>query len=166
VVVGVVAVVGAPLLTEWLESQSQVAPPLQVGTSAPDFELETLEGETVRLSQFQGQPVLLIFSASWCPACRAEAPLVQEVHEDHPELVILLVDLEETAAVARRFADDMGMTHPVLLDRNGQVGRMYHIFAIPASFFIDVDGVLRAMLVEELTPDYLAKTLPLIGVAP
>ena len=163
---GVVAVIGAPLLTEWAKSQSQGTPPLQVGTSAPDFELESLEGETVRLSQLQGHPVLLIFSASWCPACRAEAPLVEEVHEDHPELVILLVDLEETAAVAQRFADDLGMTHPVLLDRNGQVGRLYHIYAIPASFFIDVEGVLRAMLVEELTPEYLTRTFPLIVIDP
>lgn len=167
VTVGIVAVVGAPLLTEWAESQSQGVPPLQVGTSAPDFELETLEGETIRLSQFRGQkPVLLIFSTSWCPACRAEAPLVQKVHEDHPELVVLLVDLEETASVAQGFADEMGMTYPVLLDGNGRVGKLYHIYAIPASFFIDMDGILRAMLVSELTPDYLTKTFPLIGVTP
>src|SRR5688572_15693882 len=78
----------APNLYQFtLESSS-----LKVGDAAPDFELPTLSGETMRLSQFKGQPILLSIGASWCPDCRIEAPLLQELHETHPELVILLVD--------------------------------------------------------------------------
>src|SRR5689334_25351985 len=69
---------------------------LSIGAPAPDFELTSLTGETIRLSQFQGRPVLLSMGASWCPDCRAEAPLLEELHQDHPELVILLVDSKET----------------------------------------------------------------------
>lgn len=164
VVVGVAAVFGVPALLQWAGLQSPQ--PLQVGAPAPDFELTALDGEVIGLSQLQGQPVLLVFSATWCPACRAEAPLVQKVHEEHPELMVLLVDFDESADVVQEFADEIGITHTILLDRGGRVSRLYHVYAIPTSFFIDTDGILRAMLIEELTPEYLTKTFPLIGVTP
>lgn len=162
--VGVAAVIGAPALLAWAESQAGV--PLQVGAPAPDFELKSLDGESVRLSQFQGKPVLLVFGATWCPPCRAEAPLVQEIHEDHPEMIVLWVDMEESAPTVCEYVEDMGLTHRTLLDQSGRVSETYHIYAILTSFFIDSDGILRAMLIEELTRPYLTKTLPLIGVMP
>ena len=164
VAIGVGAMVAAPALQEWAASQQST--PLAVGSEAPDFELASLDGETVRLSQFRGRPVLLVFGATWCPPCRAEAPLVQELHEDHPEMTVLLVDMEEGASKVRPYVKQMGLTHRVLLDETGGVSDLYHIYAIPSSFFIDSDGILRAMLIDELTSSYLAKTLPLIGVTP
>jgi peroxiredoxin len=164
--IGLTAVLGAPALLEWASSNYVPTAPLQVGAPAPDFELTSLDGETVQLSQFQGQPVLLVFGATWCPPCRAEAPLVQELHEDHPEMVVIWVDMEESTSTVRRYVDQMGLTHRVLLDKSRQVSDMYHIYAIPTSFFIDSEVILRAMLIEELTRPYLRKTLPLIGVTP
>ncbi len=164
---GAAVVIGAPYLNDWAESQVEAAPePLQVGKAAPDFELSDLDGESVRLSELQGQPVLLVFGATWCPPCRAEAPLVQEVHEDHPEMIVIWVDMEETASTVRTYVKKTGLTHRVLLDTSGRVAELYHIYAIPTSFFIDSDGILRAMLIEELTRPFLADTLPLIGVTP
>lgn len=164
---GAAVVIGAPYLNDWAESQVEAAPePLQVGKPAPDFELTDLDGESVRLSDLQGKPVLLVFGATWCPPCRAEAPLVQEVHEDHPEMIVIWVDMEETASTVRTYVKKTGLTHRVLLDTSGRVAELYHIYAIPTSFFIDSDGILRAMLIEELTRPFLADTLPLIGVTP
>lgn len=53
----------------------------KVGDLAPDFETEDLFGNPVRLSQFRGQPVWLMFWGSWCPPCRAEFPEVQRAYE-------------------------------------------------------------------------------------
>jgi peroxiredoxin len=139
---------------------------LSVGASAPDFELTSLAGETVRLSQFQGQPVVLSIGASWCPDCRVEAPLLEELHKGHPELVILLVDSKETPDVVQTFVDEFGITHPVLLDKDGAVSELYQIFAIPTEIFIDKDGIIRAKIIERVTPALLAEKLPLIGVDP
>jgi len=139
---------------------------LQVGDTAPDFELITLDGGTASLSQFKGSPVLLSIGATWCPDCRLEAPLLQQLHESHPELVVLLVDSNESADVVQGFADEFGITHPILLDTDGAVSTLYQVFAIPTEIFIDADGVIRAKLIERVTPELLAEKLPLIGVDP
>ena len=139
---------------------------LSIGDPAPDFALTSLTGETIRLSQFQGQPVVLSIGASWCPDCRAEAPLIEDLHQQHPELVILLIDSKETQQVVQSFANEFGITHPVLLDSDGAVSTLYQIFAIPTDIFIDKDGIIRAKIVERVTPELLAEKLPLIGVDP
>lgn len=152
----------APNLYEYtLENSS-----LNIGDPAPDFELTALTGETIRLSQFQGQPVLLSIGASWCPDCRVEAPLLEEVHQAHPELVVLLVDSKEPPEVVQNFVDEFGITHPVLLDLDGKVSQQYQVFAIPTELFIDKDGMIRAKIIEKVTPELLAEYLPLIGITP
>lgn len=138
---------------------------LQIGTPAPDFELPSLSGDSIRLSQYQGTPVLLSFGATWCPPCREEAPLIQRLHEAHPELVVLLVDMDDPHEDVQEFADRYGLTHPVLLDENSAVGgHQYHVSAIPTSFFIDSGGILRAIVTGCLTPEMLADKLRLIGI--
>jgi thiol-disulfide isomerase/thioredoxin len=139
---------------------------LSIGHPAPDFELTSLSGETIRLSQFQGQPVVLSIGASWCPDCRAEAPLIEQLHKDHPELIVLLIDSKESPDVAQTFVDEFELTHSVLLDPDGKVTKLYQIFAIPTDLFIDKDGIIRAKIIERVTPELLAEKLPLIGINP
>ncbi|HET9912509.1 MAG TPA: redoxin domain-containing protein [Anaerolineales bacterium] len=139
---------------------------LAIGEAAPDFELTALTGETIRLSQFRGQPVLLSIGATWCPDCRKEAPLLQELHKTHPELVILMVDSKEGPDIVQQFADEFGITHPILLDRDGAVMELYQVFAIPTDLFIDAEGIIRAKIIESVTSQLLAEKLPLIGVEP
>ncbi len=143
----------------YLESSS-----LKVGDTAPDFALKTLNGESVHLSDFKGKPVLLSFGATWCPDCRLGAPLVQSAHQAHPELVVLWVDIKEEEVVVQRFADQVGITHPILLDESGSVSTQYQIFAIPTELFIDGEGVIRAKTVEEVTEQLLEEKLSLIGI--
>jgi peroxiredoxin len=152
---------GSDIYQYSLESSS-----LKVGDSAPDFELVSLDGETIRLSQFKGQPVLLSLSATWCPDCRLEAPLLQELHEEHPELVVLTVDSGEGADVVQGFADEFGITYPILLDRDRKVMELYQVFAIPTNLFLDADGIIRAKVIEKATPELFEEMLPLIGVSP
>ena len=65
---------------------------LAAGTTAPDFELTTLDGDTIALNQFRGSPVLLELGATWCPDCQDVAPKLQVLHEIYPDLVVLSVD--------------------------------------------------------------------------
>jgi len=139
---------------------------LKVGEAAPDFELPSLDGKTVRLSEFKGRPILLSIGASWCPDCRKEAPLLEELHLAHPELVILMVDGKESPDVVQGFADEFGITHPILLDQDGSVTELYQVFAIPTDLFIDAEGMIKAKIIESVTPELLAEKLPLIGIEP
>jgi peroxiredoxin len=152
----------APNIYEYSLNQSS----LQVGTAAPDFELTALSGESVRLSQYRGQPVLLTFAATWCPDCRTETPLLQKLHTSHPELNMVLVDSNESAPIVQDFVDEFGITQTVLLDRYGTISKKYQIVAIPTQLFIDADGIIQAKLIEGITPQVLAEKLPLIGIEP
>ncbi len=167
VCMGACAVVGISLrygedILLWVEKQNA----LRLGSPAPDFTLPALGASDVRLSQYRGQPVLLTFAASWCPACREEAPYQQALHAQYPELVVVLVDSNEQESVVRGFADEFGMTFPVLLDASGTVSLRYRIFSIPTSFFIDPNGVIQYAYIGGLSPELMAGHLPLIGVEP
>jgi cytochrome c biogenesis protein CcmG, thiol:disulfide interchange protein DsbE len=72
------------------------------GLPIADFELVTFTGETVQLSQFRGQPVVINFWGTWCPPCKNEMPLLQSAYEAYqPELVILAVNVNDSRKFGR-----------------------------------------------------------------
>lgn len=118
---------------------------LELGEIAPDFELETLDGETAKLSDFRGEKVLLNFWATWCPPCRAEMPDMQKFHEE-TNVNILAVNLIETESSPQNvpeFKDELGLTFPILLDKGSELTTEYKIMAYPTSFMIDTNGRIQ-----------------------
>jgi thiol-disulfide isomerase/thioredoxin len=111
---------------------------------APDVALPGLAGALVRLDAFRGRVVVLNFWASWCAPCRAEMPALEALgRELGPRgLVLLTLNYRESAAVASAFAREVGLTTPVLLDRDGAVARRYQAPGLPATFFVDRGGRL------------------------
>jgi peroxiredoxin len=145
-------------------------PLAEVGRAAPDFLLETPQGGTLRLSDLQGQPVVLNFWATWCPPCREEMPELVAAYERHREagLVIVGVDLQEPDKTVLDFADEFGIVFPLVIDRDGDVADAWRlggpIEGIPTSYFIDETGVVRDFFYGPMTEDFLeerlAKILP------
>ena len=141
----------------------------ELGKPAPDFVLNALDGEPLRLSDFRGQTVVLNFWASWCPPCRAEMPEFQALWEERGpsgsnDLVILAVDFlpEDSVSAAAGFVEDFELTFPILFDtEDGEVYQGYGLRGLPATFFIDADGIMRAMnlgpVFGDLLPDGVAK---------
>ena len=121
------------------------------GFAAPDFELETLEGERLRLSDLRGEVVVVNLWATWCPPCRAEMPALQELYEKHREdgLVVVAVNAtdQDSAEAARRFVAERGLTFPVGLDPQGEASRLYALQAMPSTFVVDREGVVREVLI-------------------
>jgi len=119
----------------------------RVGELAPDFQLPNLEGQSISLSDFRGEPVLVNFWASWCGPCRYEMPFIQEVYEEWSAsgLVMLAINQGESLSTVDDFMQSGNYSFPVLLDTQGQVADQYNILGIPATFFIDKDGIIQAI---------------------
>lgn len=112
-------------------------------TVAPDFSLESLEGKTMRLSDFRGKAVLLNFWATWCGPCKIEMPWFVELQQKYGsqglQVVGVAMDDASKEDIAK-FAKDMGVNYPVLIGKEA-VGDSYGgIPALPESFFIGRDG--------------------------
>ncbi len=86
---------------------------LKVGAKAPDFELKTLTGETVKLSSLKGKKVMLNFWATWCPPCKAEMPEMEQFYKQAGnDVVVLAVNIDPQLDV-KGFVDKNGITFPI-----------------------------------------------------
>jgi len=120
-----------------------VAAPI-VDALAPDFELETVDGEVIRLSDLRGKVVALNFWATWCTPCRLEMPDLQARADAYGDrLTVLGVNFDETAAEVDAFRQEVGVRFPLLLDPGGEVQRLYRVRGYPTTFFVDPEGVIR-----------------------
>ena len=127
----------------------------KVNLPIKDFELEDLQGNSVRLSDLKGKIVFLNFWATWCPPCRNEMPHMQAFYEKYQDdMVVLAVnpnklenqgfdDSEKAEERAREYVEEEGFTFPVLLDRDDSVWDMYRQRGIPANYMIDREGTIR-----------------------
>lgn len=134
------------------------------GQPAPEIDLLTLDGERVTLSELRGRPVLVNFWATWCLPCREEFPLMVEAYEKHEAdgLEILGVVHDDTVAGARAFAEDKSADWPMLDDADDVAWDDYTGVAMPTSFFVDADGVVRAFSLGGFTEAGLAAQLETI----
>lgn len=145
----------------------QSGPPLQAGDLPYEFALEDAGGNTVRLSDFLGQPVMVNFWATWCGSCRIEMPEMQAVYEARQEdgFVILAVNQGETAAQASQFFAEFGLTYNLLLDPDSTVLQRYGTGNfLPSSFFIapsgEITAIHRGPLTQTQLRQYLEQILP------
>ncbi|WP_117169463.1 peroxiredoxin family protein [Paraliobacillus sediminis] len=118
---------------------------IEVDNIAPDFQLETLDGETVKLSDYRGQRVMLNFWATWCPPCRAEMPDMEAFYQAN-DVAIVAVNLTETEANltdVNDFKEDFNLSFPIFLDEKNEVATTYQIRPIPSSYMIDSKGIIR-----------------------
>lgn len=130
---------------------------LQPGMEAPDFALQTLDGQEISLSSLRGKAVLINFWASWCTPCREEMPDIQRLYEKHREngFEVLAVNLSEPLVTARSFLDKVEVTFPILRDQQNQTERLYRILPLPATFFVDQEGIIRYTFEGQMSPEYM-----------
>lgn len=117
----------------------------QLDKPAPDFTLEDLNGTEINLSDYLGQNVILNFWATWCGYCRMQLPYLEDVYERYSSsgLTVLAINAMESHDQAEDYIEKQGFTFPVLLDRNGTVNQMYCVPALPATMFIDSEGIVK-----------------------
>ena len=136
------------------------APAPKVGSPAHDFTATTVDGKTVSLSSFKGHAVWLTFGASWCSPCQAEAPDIEAAFKRHSaEGVVVLGIAREEASKALDFGQRVGLTYPQIADTNSSISDAYRVDGIPAHYFIDKSGILRAIRPGGLSPDQMDAAL-------
>jgi peroxiredoxin len=137
-----------------------------VGSPAPDFTIKTLAGDTVVLSRYRGRPVMVNFWASWCTPCRSEMHDFATAYESHTteRLAVLAINMtdQERMKDVRRFANDLHIPFPILLDEKGKLRERYALLGIPTSVFIDTLGVVRMVHRGPISSDALQHGLSLI----
>jgi peroxiredoxin len=142
-----IAILGMLAAGKYLDRHRQHGPVKLVGNvqgiQAPDFELTSLDGRKVKLSDFRGKAVLLNFWATWCPPCKIEMPWFVELQKRYGQdgLVVLGVAMDDSEPQKiSDFAHEMGLNYPVLLGTD-QVSDDYgNVQYLPTTFYIDRDG--------------------------
>ena len=139
---------------------------LAKGEMAPDFELTTLAGDPVKLSDYKGKKVILNFWATWCPPCRAEMPDMQKYYEEQAQgedveiLAVNLTTADKGMDAINAFIEEFGLTFPVPMDTEGDIGELYQAAAIPTSYMIDTEGRVQNKIVgpmnEQMMEDFIA----------
>ena len=143
----------------------QVDPAPIVGAPAPDFSLETVDGQRVTLSDLQGKVVAVNFWATWCAPCRLEMPDLEARAEQFPDrLSVLGVNFAETAEEVEAFRKEVGIEFPLLLDPKADVQRLYRVLGYPTTFFVDEEGTIRYQHIGLMSPGQLDAYLEGMGL--
>lgn len=146
---------------DFLATKEGLAP----GETAPDFELKTLDGETVKLSDYQGKKVILNFWATWCPPCKAEMPLMENYYDkaqkENVEILAVNLTTEDRGIdKVEAFVKANHLSFPIPLDKEGDVGSVYQAVTIPTSYIIDAQGRVQKKHIgpmdEKTMEDYIA----------
>jgi cytochrome c biogenesis protein CcmG, thiol:disulfide interchange protein DsbE len=169
---GVVLFIGAALFLASENGAFQVKSSPQggqvaarTGYSAPDFSLAMLDGTHVKLSQYQGKPVLINFWATWCDPCKEEMPIIQNAAQKNLEnLVVLGINDDEPQVDVSQFIKDYHLTFSILLDPGAKVTDAYQVLGLPTTIFIDKKGTVQAVQIGSMTAGQLNDYLGRIGV--
>lgn len=158
------AIVAIALLAGiWFLTEPQAEPMRALGEvnrPAPTFSLTTTDGSAASLEAYRGKIVVINFWGTWCEPCKQETPALQAAYTALRDkgLVVLGVNLTDnersqgrTEDDVRAFAQQYNVSYPILLDRAGEVTRLYRVFPLPTSFFVDAKGNIRYIQIGELT---------------
>lgn len=140
---------------EQLDASSAQLYPAQREAKARDFEVTLINDETFKLSDYEGQVVLLNIWATWCAPCREETPDLQELYEEYQDegLVILGVSVDEQGeSVVRPFIEEYDVSYPIVIDKNDVIMDKYGpTMGIPTTYIINKKGDLEYFAVGAVT---------------
>ncbi len=111
-------------------------------TLAEDIVLKDLEGNSVNLSHYKGNPAILFFWTTWCSFCREEIKALNQIYPQMKKERIALfgVNVGELDYKVVRFIKDNAISFRVLLDRNSAAAYGYEVIGVPTYILLDQDG--------------------------
>ncbi|MBM6619921.1 thiol-disulfide oxidoreductase ResA [Bacillus suaedaesalsae] len=139
---------------------------VRVGSTAPNFILQDLEGNKFELEDYRGKGVFLNFWGTYCKPCEAEMPYMKNQYKYFKDqgVEVLALNVDEPTLVIQKFVDRHGLTFPVPVDKGLQVMHEYGVGPIPTTFLIDKDGevvkIITGSMTEKMVHDYMNMIKP------
>jgi peroxiredoxin len=186
VLVGVTTPLGSAGATPLVNPQatafviaSAPAEGLKAGDLAPEFsvtradgttfQLADLDGNPIRLADLRGKGIWVNFWATWCPPCQQELPILRDLSERYRDagLEVVAISVQETSpADIQAYADRYELGYTIGFDASGDIFHRYKGYALPTSFFVGPDGVIRDVVYAPLTEAQVIPRIEAILPAP
>ncbi len=121
---------------------------LKIGDPAPDFLIEDLSGEKIRLSSLKGRPVVIRFFITDCKFCKADTPVFNDYFNKHKERGLMIIYLTTTTdqGQVEKFAADLDIPFPVAIDYDHVVSKLYNINVKPQTIILDSDHLIQGAI--------------------
>ena len=118
-------------------------------TAPPQFSGSTLDARQLSMTEYRGTVIVLTFWASWCLECRVEMPALERLQREFSSrgFAIVGVNARESKEAVRRYAKELGLTFPLVLDRDGKVNALYGVIGLPTTFLVGRDGRVIALAI-------------------
>jgi len=151
--------IGTAVYQQFFKAE-EIKPASALGEKAVDFQLDSMGGNQVRLSDSLGKPVIINFWTTWCPPCKKEMPEIQKFYEDYKvEIDVFAVNItsnEVSKSDVEKYVTSRNFTFPILYDTE-YTFRYYEVLDMPATFFIDEEGVIVGRHTGELDYEKLVE---------
>ena len=136
-------------ITQEVKIERQEVKTIGLGLATPYFELESLEGTKIKISDFLDTPVILTFWTTWNGASTDQIKILNDYLSDNDEKIfkVLAIDSQEDKSIVANFIKRGGYKVRVLLDRNGAISELYKARNLPATYFIDKKGIVRSIFI-------------------
>ncbi|MGE7665049.1 thiol-disulfide oxidoreductase ResA [Ureibacillus composti] len=153
-----VVLVAAIVYTVYSSATKDKVEVLQEGAEAPNFELVDLNGETHRLSDYEGQGVFLNFWGTWCEPCKKEMPAMDRQYAAYKDqgVHVLAVNIAQSDFEVQNFVDTYGLSFPVVIDKTKSVMTAYNINPLPTTMLISPEGKVEKIITGEMTEKQIA----------
>ncbi len=141
ILVLVILLICVPLALSFGQNKS-IAPSKKETSAAPDFSLKDIQGKTFKLNSQRGNPVIMFFGTTWCPACRGEMPVFKAMYEKYAGrgLKFIYIDINESTERVARFSKQNSFPYLVLVDADGSVANDYNLIGVPTLVLVDKEG--------------------------
>tara|TARA_B100000575_G_C22977088_1_gene563866 strand:- start:137 stop:622 length:486 start_codon:yes stop_codon:yes gene_type:complete len=138
---------------QWLQ------PKPQIPEIAPDFTVQTLEGDAITLSELRGSPVVINFWATWCGPCRQEVPAFSAFAKAHPEIPVLGLSVDDgPISRVKRIVKEWSIAYPVAVVGEA-LQAQYDISTLPTTVVLDENGKVTRVHVGVMSESQLARAV-------
>ncbi|ALC81454.1 MULTISPECIES: thiol-disulfide oxidoreductase ResA [Bacillus] len=136
------------------------------GSKAPNFALQTMDGNEIELDDLKGKGVFLNFWGTWCEPCKKEFPYMANQYREFKDqgVEVVAVNVGESNLAVNNFRESYEVNFPVVIDKDRQVLEAYDVNPLPTTFLISPEGkvvkVVTGSMTERMIYDYMNMIKP------